>query len=568
MRAVCEDMSQLEQGRTTDEPPSVPLPLAPIEQLDDVIPLPSAHAADITAELAAVRTEPRHAAPDAESGAADDDSVAMPSTPRPKTRVALLWAYVLTIGQYGVTGLFFVWLASFITPSEFGEMALAMVWVTFAQMLAAYGPSQAVIQRPNVTDKHFNAAFWINVAIGVVCAAILVGAAPIWSSVNHDTRLTAICWALAPAIVLNAVVVVPEATLRRGLLFKRLSVRVLLAALLSGAVGVACAAIGFGVWSLVAQQLTQSLFSVIAVWAIAAWRPRLRFDKEAARDLRSFSVQSIAEFIAYFVATRTDVLLLGAVFGPLAIGLYRFSTRITGMISDIAAGGLGQISLPHLSRFYDDRHAFATAFRRMVHASALIAWPAFAILAISAHDLLSLVGPQWLPAVPALQVMCFDASVGMIGAILSPAILAAGRPGLIAAVGWIQAITSAVIVFAVGRAFITHTPGTQVLVIAGTFLVLRFLFMLGMILIAVRSVFQSTVRYLFGGAAPALLAALGALGAGALVQWLLPSGEAAILRAAITVIVAAGTAGAFLLWRDPFAREMLDRVLRRRPATT
>ena len=511
--------------------------------------------------------DPTEPAPVPPTALAPSDVVAMPDTPRPRTRAALLWAYVLTIGQYGVTGVFFIWLAAFITPSQFGEMALAMVWVTFAQMLSAYGPAQAVIQRPDVTNRHFNAAFWINVVVGVICAAILAIAAPFWSEANHDPHLSVICWALAPAIVLNSIVVVPESTLRRGMLFKRLSVRVLAAALLAGMVGVGCAMAGLGVWALVAQQLTQGAFSVVAVWAIAAWRPSLKIDLSAARDLRQFSLGSVAEFIAYFIATRTDVLLLGTIFGPLAIGLYRFSARVTGMISDIAAGGLGQISLPHLSRFYDDRQAFADAFRRMVHASALIAWPAFAILAISARDLLALVGPQWEPAVPALHVMCVDASIGMLGAILSPAILAAGKPGLVAAVGWTQAIISAGIVFSIGRAFTHHTPGTQVLVIASTFFVLRAVFMFGMLVIARRSVFQASLRHLLGGATPALVSALTALVVGGVVQTLLRN-EATLVRAAATVVCSALAAGGYLLWRDPFARDFVATLLRRRSAVT
>jgi O-antigen/teichoic acid export membrane protein len=494
------------------------------------------------------------------------DSVAV-ETPRPaveptRAGAAVLWAYALTVGRFGITGVVFVWIATIITPKDFGDMALAMAWVIFAQTLAYYGPAQAVIQRPRATADHFTMAFWLSVATAVVLAGILVAVAPVWASLNGEPRIKLLCWALAPTIVLNALMVVFDSTLKRQMQFKRLSVRMLLAGLVSGGVGVGLALAGYGVWALVAQQITLSLFSAVAVWFSVPWRPSLRLNLSAARDLRSFSLRSIAEFVAHFVATRTDVLLLGMFFGPAVIGLYRFAVRITDMITEVAAGGLSQVSLPHLARLHENRVAFTAAFSRIIHAGALLAWPTFAVLAVSAHKVLALIGPEWLPVAPALQVMCVDAAFGVLGAVLAPATQAAGRPGVNATVGWIQAAVSAAAIASVGWVFAHGSPMSQVLAIATTFLVLRLAFLIIMAMIMVRLVFQASVGMLLGPAKPALLSAVAAVAAGLTAELALPS-MTPLLDALVTAGTAAAAAAAVLLAKDPLVRQIARRMFRR-----
>src|SRR5262249_36121121 len=146
-------------------------------------------------------------------------------------------SYMLTIGRLATTAIVTVFMASYLQPADYGVMALAMVWVTFAQTLALHGTGQAVIQRGDVDDSHFDAAFWTTVGGSLVLAGVFAGVAPLWAHLNGTPELVPVCLALAPAILLNALVVVPDAILRRQLRFRTLSLRVLIAGVLSGVAG-------------------------------------------------------------------------------------------------------------------------------------------------------------------------------------------------------------------------------------------------------------------------------------------------------------------------------------------
>jgi PST family polysaccharide transporter len=484
-------------------------------------------------------------------------------------RSALLWSYTLALGRFATTAIVTVVMAALLDPRSYGVMALAMVWVTFAQTLALNATPQAVIQRDEVTDRHYDAAFWVTVAGSVVLAAVFAATAPLWASLNGAPELALVCWWLAPAIVLNGLVVVPDAIMRRHLQFKRLSLRVLIAGMLSGIAGIAVAAAGYGVWALVVQQITLTTFSAVAVWAAVRWRPRFAPIRPALRDIRAYSLHSTSGFLANFLSTRTDALILGAFFGPTSIGLYRFATRITDTVTEVAVGGLGQVSLPHLSRFHTDRPAFASRLTWVVHAGSVLSFPVFGVLYGCAGWLLTWIGPQWTDATAGLRMLCVGGAVGALGAIFGAALQAAGRPGTSAAIGWGMAIATMATMSFVGIGLRDGTGPTQVFAIALVFTVIHAIATLVASVIVFRRILRTPLLPAVRPAVPAMVSGLTAGLAGWALQPLL--GQASSLNGLlVTGTVTTLIAGAVLFGADATVRGralgLLTRALPRRSA--
>ncbi len=495
-----------------------------------------------------------------------DQPVSAREQPVGSARSALFWTYALTIARFTTTGVVTIVMASYLQPRAYGVMALAMVWVVFAQALAQHGPAQAVVQRDQVTDRHHDAAFWSTLAGSVLLAVIFAAVAPLWATVNGAPELITVCWALAPAIVLNAFVLVPDAVLRRQMQFKRLSIRIMVASLISGVVGIAAAVAGYGVWALVIQQLLLSGISAVVVSAVAPWRPRLRSFGHELRDIRGFSLHSVSVYLAYFASTRMDSIMLGAFFGPVAIGLYRFSVRITDMITDVSAGGLGQISLPHLSRFSVDRAEFARQLGKVLHAGAVLSVPLFGILFPCADEVVAFLGPQWVTAGPALRALCLAGMGGVLGTILAPAIQAVGRPGVSAAIGWVKAGVTAVALATVGILERGATPQVQVLTMAVTFGIIHVSFGAFGVVVVFRWILRLPIGPAVRPAVPALLSGVVAAALGWATQPL-TAGLAPLAGLLVTGSVSGLGAAAVLLWLDAEVSATSRRIVRRlRPA--
>ncbi|GAB7050421.1 oligosaccharide flippase family protein [Catenuloplanes indicus] len=478
-------------------------------------------------------------------------------------RRAVVWSYVLTGGNFAVTGVVTFVMAAFVPPAEFGVMALALVWVTFAQMLMQHGPAQAVIQREDVTGRHFDAAFWSTLGLATAFAAILAAIAPLWAIWNGTPTLAYVCWALAPVIVLNALGVIPDAILRRRMDMKRISLRVLTVALISGVLGVGAAVAGLGVWAYAVQQISMSALTALVVWTVTEWRPRWGGIGPALGDLRRFSLHSLSEVTAFFVSSRIDALVMGAFFGPAAIGLYRFAVRIVEMVNSVAAGGIGQVSLADLSRLTSDRDAFGRRLGQFVHAAAMLMYPALGILAATAGPLLRLAGEEWAPAAGALRVLCAAGAITMLGSILTPAVQAAGRPGVGAVIGWVEAAVAAISIVAVGLWMRDAAVGSQVLAIAWTVFAVQGVMTVVYVWVALYRVLRLTARVVLLPSLPPLVAGLAALGAGLLIESLLGAGFNVFLGLLLTGFTAVGVAVLLLTGLDSRARGLVVSLVRR-----
>ncbi|MEF1220991.1 oligosaccharide flippase family protein, partial [Photobacterium damselae] len=89
-------------------------------------------------------------------------------------------------------------------------------------------------------------------------------------------------------IILSALEMMQQVKLTLELNFKKQALITLSSILLSGLIGIVLAVFGFGVWSLVFQQLSNALFRVVFSFIFVRWFPLRVFDIEELRKLFGF----------------------------------------------------------------------------------------------------------------------------------------------------------------------------------------------------------------------------------------------------------------------------------------
>lgn len=488
-------------------------------------------------------------------------------------RGAVGWSFVMTGGQQIITLVITFVLAAVLGPEAFGTVAMAAVYVAFAQLMVRQGMVPAIVQRKRITTAHLDTAFWMTMAMTTVMMALSVLLAPWWASVNDLPELTTVIWWLSLTIPLKGLTVVQEGLMRRRMRFKSLAARTNGAALIGGAVGVIAAFAGAGIWALVAQQIVGALVEVLTLWWVSEWHAGRFFRREAARDLLSFTSGSMLASLGTFVNNRGDALIIGLFFGPIAVGLYRLAARIVNVVVDVSARALQQATLPELARLQDDRERFRERTTEVLRTTALLSLPAFAVLAGAAPALLGLLGEEWEPAAVPLQLLCVGGVVRSFGLVVGAVLQATGRPHLFAVVTWGAAALSTASFIVAGVVLSDSELATQVnglaasraIVFAGPLLVVNVLVLRSAAGVAPLTLGRSIV--------PALAASSLGLGLG-LVGWAtLP----VLHDNAIAAIVFAGLLGlvtAAALWRlEPRLAAEVQRLRRRgrrgpsRPAT-
>ena len=268
---------------------------------------------------------------------------------------AITWAYSLNWGERIFSALFILFLASLLGPRDFGVVSLALLYVTFLQLFLDQGFATAIIQRQNLEREHLDSVFLVNLllSLGLVAISLLLGRA--WASINGAPEIATISAVLSLSLVMQGMTLVPVALLTRQMNFRSLSIRTNASTIIGGVVGILTAWAGFGVWSLVCQRLLSDLISLVLVWNMSSWRPSFKFSWKHIRELMGFSLGNFLTQLALFADLQAGSVVLGALFGPAAVGLYRAADRIMNSVVAMAVSSVQHVSLPQFSRFPSDR---------------------------------------------------------------------------------------------------------------------------------------------------------------------------------------------------------------------
>ena len=317
------------------------------------------------------------------------------------------WAAAETWGQQLVNFVIFAVLARLLGPEAYGLLALAMVIPALGELILMRGGwGEALIQRQTLEPAHVDSVFWLLVVLSCLIGALTaLGAWPLALAFGVPDLAPLIPW-LALTIPLAALYAVPDALMRRELRFAPLAARTLLATTLGGVTGIAAALMGYGVWSLVVQQVVQRAVATAALWLACAWRPSWRFSRRHYGELHRFSVASLGERLLIYADEFVPRLILGHYLGPVALGYYVLARKLLDLMTEALVQPFVKVAMPVFAHLQDD----ALKARRILvdgtRLAAAIAFPAFAGLALVAPDLLPVAfGEPWRPAVPATQVL-------------------------------------------------------------------------------------------------------------------------------------------------------------------
>lgn len=308
------------------------------------------------------------------------------------------WSAVRNWGSRLITFVVYAVLARALSQSAIGLVALAGTYVAFVRVFVNQGFAEAIIQREDVDDEHLDTAFWTNLGLAVVAMGLTVALAPQIAWVFGEPELVPIIRWLSPSFLLAALQGVQQSIFERRLDYRTLAIREFSAAVAGGVVGITMAVMQQGVWSLVGLFLTERVVAVIVLWLASDWRPGLRVTCRHFQDLFQFGINILGTNLLYYVNSRADTLIVGAVLGPAALGLYDVAYKLYQSALDLITLTISSVAFSAFSRMQDDRDRMRNAFYTATQTVAVIAFPAFVGGMAVAPELVEvLFGETWIP---------------------------------------------------------------------------------------------------------------------------------------------------------------------------
>jgi len=300
----------------------------------------------------------------------------------------------------------FAVLTRFLSPEEFGLIALATVFTAILQVFVDSGFSKALIQRKSLEPKDASTAFWTSMAMSVALYVVIFFTAPLLAASFDEPDLASVLQVLGLALPLTALSRTPAALLEREFGFKALSVRQFVGTLAGALAAFPLALLGAGVWALVAQTLVTAGASVVALWAATTWRPKWEYSSRSLKALWSMGVSIIGIDLLDAVQANIDKLVVGAFFTAEQLGYYFLAQRLGTILIELVTTVISRISLTTFSRVQDDLVRLNRIFRQLTFAASAISVPAFALVAVLAPQLIPLLfGDGWDASIPLLWIL-------------------------------------------------------------------------------------------------------------------------------------------------------------------
>lgn len=313
-----------------------------------------------------------------------------------KTVKGVFWSSVERFSVQGVQFLVMLVIARLLDPKDFGLVGMLAIFLAVAQSLIDSGFSQALIRKQDRTEVDNSTVFYFNIVVSAVLYLILYAIAPWVSDFYNEPQLCSLMRVLCLIVIVNSFAVVQRAIYTASINFKTQAKASFIAALASGLVGVWMAYNGYGVWTLVWQQLLNAGINTLLLWIYSNWYPRWVYSWKSFRELFAFGSKLLASGLLDTLYTNIYLLVIGKIFNAASLGYYTQADRFTKLPSSNITGILQRVTYPVLCSIQDDDERLREDYRKLLRLSAFIIFPMMCLLAGVAYPLVELlIGEKW-----------------------------------------------------------------------------------------------------------------------------------------------------------------------------
>ncbi len=332
-----------------------------------------------------------------------------------------------------------VLLARLLLPEHFGLVTLALFYIGLAAQLRGLGLDMALIHRQDADEPFLRTYFSLRLGLDLLAFGLLLALAPLLQGAYpRMSGLGTILAVLVFTFFLANLSQVQETLIRKNLAFSQLAVTDVAASVTMTVVAPLLAWLGWGVWALVAEQMSGIGMRFLLTWGpFRQWKPGLGWDRKTARWFWEYGKPTwVASNLSYLL-DRFDDFWIGTALGKVPLGLYSRAYEFAHYPRRVLANPLVTVFTPVFARLQDDRLRLSQAFFRSAYIilrSGFLVAGAFGL--VMPEFIHYVIGDQWQPMLWTFRLM-------LVYTVLDPVLLLVG--GLLLAVGRPQDLRNATI---------------------------------------------------------------------------------------------------------------------------
>ena len=326
-----------------------------------------------------------------------------------KTVSGVMWSAIERFSLQGVQFVMQLVMARLLLPSDYGMIAMLTIFLQIAQAFIDSGFTNALIQKKDRTEVDYSTVFYFNIIIALLFYCILFVSAPLIAKFYNMPDLILVMRVMALSLIILSFSAVHKTKLTIEINFKIQSKITLIAAGISGIIGVGIAYWGYGVWALVYQSILNAMLTTILFNCFYRWKPLKTFSMKSFKRLFSFGSKLLVSGLIHTVYYNLYGIVIGKRFSAAELGYYTRAEQFAILPSYNLSAIITRVTFPILSSIQDDNERLASTYRKYIRLSSYLIFPLMVGLASLANPLVDLfLTEKWNGTVALLQILCFD----------------------------------------------------------------------------------------------------------------------------------------------------------------
>ena len=324
-----------------------------------------------------------------------------------KTVTGMGWSVLDNVTRLGVTFMVSIILARLLSPEEYGLIGILTIFISIFNAIIDSGFTNALIRKQNATDIDYSTVFYTNLILSIILAITLFSCAKPIALFFERKELILLTRVMSSVLVINALAIVQRARTTKAIDFKTQTKITFISSIVSGVIGIAMAFMGYGVWALVGQQISNQLLSTLLFWTYNRWVPQFMFSWASFREMWSFGSKLLASGLIDTVWREINQVVIGKCYSPATLGFYTRAKQFSDLCSSNLTTVVQRVGYPVLSSIQDDKQRLKCAYQRVIKATMLPTFVLMLGMAACADSMIYvLIGGQWIGCVPMLQIIC------------------------------------------------------------------------------------------------------------------------------------------------------------------
>lgn len=348
-----------------------------------------------------------------------------------KSVSGFLWSFIDMFATQSIQFIVLMILARLLTPENFGLIGMIALFMAISNSLIDSGFSQALIREKEFCQKDYSTVFFFNLFTSVALYAILFWVAPFVSEFFQKEELTKILRVLSLGLIINSFGLIQRVFLIKNINFRTQTGINLCSAVIAGVIAISLAYKGFGVWSLVIQNLTLQFIQSISLWIYNKWIPTLTFSRSSFTKLFGFGSKLLISGIIDTLYSNIYSIIIGKLYPAAQLGYYTNAAKLGDVITNSTTSALQRVSFPILSRIQDNEEQLKSSFKKIVRMIAFTMFPIMIGLIAIADSLIPiLLGSKWVKSIIYFKLLCISGMIYPLHAINLNILQVKGRSDL------------------------------------------------------------------------------------------------------------------------------------------